>query len=443
MKPIAVVYLSSYLLSLLGNSIAAIALPLIILTTTGSALGAGTVAAATAIPAVVAGVLMGVVIDRFNRLTSSVVTDVVSALSLAALPLVALVTDLTVGWFVLFGIIGSLGDIPGMTAREALLPAIVRESGISAERLIGLRESLGAIALVLGPAVAGTLIGIFDGTTVLWVTAATSLGAALLTLLIPRRVGAIRESAIRVGRVRGAGVVDAPSADNAPAAARGLGWQELREGWNTLFRSPFLVAVTVVGSVLGLVLASLQGLILPVYFSSTDQSALLGFVLSALAAGLLLGSGVYVIFARKVSRRVWLVVGLIGTAVGSGIIATLASAPTIFAGALVVGIASGLFSSVIGVATLERIPDQMRGRVTGTQNAIATAAPAVGIFGAALLTEAFTLTTAAVVLAIVWAITTVVALCVRSLRNLDALGTPGRNSGGNEPTPSLAARHGG
>ena len=424
MKPIAVVYLSSYLLSLLGNSIAAIALPLIILTTTGSALGAGTVAAATAIPAVVAGVLMGVVIDRFNRLTSSVVTDVVSALSLAALPLVALVTDLTVGWFVLFGIIGSLGDIPGMTAREALLPAIVRESGMSAERLIGLRESLGAIALVLGPAVAGTLIGIFDGTTVLWVTAATSLGAALLTLLIPRRVGAIRESAIRVGRVRGAGVVDAPSADNAPAAARGLGWQELREGWNTLFRSPFLVAVTVVGSVLGLVLASLQGLILPVYFSTTDQSALLGFVLSALAAGLLLGSGVYVIFARKVSRRVWFVVGVIGTAVGSGIIATLASAPTIFAGAFVVGVASGLFSSVIGVATLERIPEQMRGRVTGTQNAIATAAPAVGILGAALLTEAFTLTTAAVVLAILWALATIVSLCVRSLRNLDRLPLP-------------------
>ena len=415
MKPIAVVYLLSYLLSLLGNSIAAIALPLIILTTTGSALGAGTVAAATAIPAVVAGVLMGVVIDRFNRLTSSVVTDVVSALSLAALPLVALVTDLNVGWFVVFGIIGSLGDIPGMTAREALLPAIVRESGMTAERLIGLRESLGAVALVLGPAVAGTLIGIFDGTTVLWVTAATSLGAALLTLLIPRRVGAIR-----VGAIRGAGVVDAPITHISPAPVRGLGWQELREGWTTLFRSPFLVAVTVLGSVLGLVLASLQGLILPVYFSTTDQSALLGFVLSALAAGLLLGSGVYVIFARRVPRRVWFVVGLIGTAIGSGIIATLASAPTIFTGAFVVGVASGLFSSVIGVATLERIPDQMRGRVTGTQNAIATAAPAVGIFGAALLTEAFTLTTAAVVLAILWALTTVVALCVRSLRNLDA-----------------------
>jgi MFS family permease len=400
MKPIAFVYLLSYVLSLLGNSIAAIALPLIILQTTGSVLGAGTVAAATAVPAVLAGLLMGVVIDRFNRLTSSVATDAVSALSIAALPLVALATDLTVGWFVLFGVIGSVGDIPGMTAREALLPAIVRESGMSAERLIGLRESLGAIALVLGPAIAGTLIGVLEGTTVLWVTAATSLVAALLTLFLPRRVGAITPEALS-------------------STPRGLGWIQLREGWETLFRSPFLVAVTVIGTMLGVVLASLQGLVLPVYFSTTNQGALLGFVLSALAAGLLLGSAIYAIVARKTGRRVWLVLGLVGTAAGLVVIATLASAVTIFVGAFIVGAASGMFSSVIGVATLERIPESLRGRVIGTQNAIATAAPALGITGAAVLTESFGITVAAIVLASVWVATAVVSLCVRSLRTAE------------------------
>ncbi|EED6098059.1 MFS transporter, partial [Salmonella enterica subsp. enterica serovar Typhimurium] len=52
MKLVPVAYLASYLLSLLGNSIAGVALPLIVLQVTGSALGAGAVAAATAIPAV-------------------------------------------------------------------------------------------------------------------------------------------------------------------------------------------------------------------------------------------------------------------------------------------------------------------------------------------------------------------------------------------------------
>ena len=73
MKLIPFAYLASYLLSLLGNSLAGIALPLIVLQVTGSALGAGAVAAATAVPAVFAGLLMGVVIDRINRRTSSVV----------------------------------------------------------------------------------------------------------------------------------------------------------------------------------------------------------------------------------------------------------------------------------------------------------------------------------------------------------------------------------
>ena len=69
---------------------------------------------------------LGVVIDRINRITSSVLTDLVSAAAIAALPVIDRATGLDVGWFVLFGMIGSLGDVPGMTAREALLPAVAR-----------------------------------------------------------------------------------------------------------------------------------------------------------------------------------------------------------------------------------------------------------------------------------------------------------------------------
>ena len=63
---------------------------------------------------------------------------------------------------------------PVPVAREALLPAIVRHGDISAERLKGLQEGLGAVAMLVGPAVAGTLMTVFSGSTVLWITAATS-----------------------------------------------------------------------------------------------------------------------------------------------------------------------------------------------------------------------------------------------------------------------------
>lgn len=401
MKLVSVAYLSSYLLSLLGNSIAAIALPLIVLQVTGSVLGAGAVAAATAIPAVLAGLLMGAVIDRINRRASSVLTDLVSAAALAALPVIDMISGLSLGWFILMGIIGSLGDVPGMTARDALLPAIVRHSGITAQRLMGLREALGAVALLAGPAAAGTLMTVFDGSTVLWITAATSLIAALITLLLPRRVGEIDRT----------GEPHAPGRQSSRA--------QLRDGWRALLASPFLVATTALSLVSVIVLAALQGLILPVYFTDEEQPGLLGFVLTAIALGTLVGGVTYAVVGNRGRRRTWFLQGLLGTTLGLGIIAALASVQLVFVGAFVLGLASGLFGSLVGVLMIERIPEQMRGRILGTQNSMLTAAAPAGIVAAALLIEFTGLSTAAVAVSSLWLIAVLIGLAAPSLRNLE------------------------
>ncbi|AWH95386.1 MFS transporter [Dietzia psychralcaliphila] len=401
MKLVPAAYLASYLLSLLGNSIASIALPLIVLQVTGSVLGAGAVAAATAIPAVLAGLLMGVVIDRINRRTSSVVTDLISAAAIAALPVIDMTTGLNLGWFILMGIIGSLGDVPGMTARDALLPAIVRHGGITSERLMGLRETLGALALLAGPAAAGTLMTIFDGSTVLWITAATSLAAALITLLLPHRVGEI----VRTGKL------DTSEGRNS--------WAQLRDGWRVLLGSPFLVATTILSLAIVVVLAALQGLILPVYFTYEEQPGMLGFVLTAIALGTLVGGTAYAVAGARGRRRTWFLVGLLGTTLGLGIIASLAAIWLVFTGAFVLGLASGLFGSLIGVLMIERIPEQMRGRIMGTQNALMTAAAPLGIVAAALLIEFTGMNAAALAICSVWLIALVIGLAAQSLRNLE------------------------
>ncbi|CAN5688006.1 MFS transporter [soil metagenome] len=401
MNRIPLAYLASYLLSLLGNSIAAVALPLIVLQVTGSALGAGAVAAATAVPAVVFGLLMGVVIDRVNRRTSSVLADLVSAVSIAALPLVDMVVGLNVGWFVLFGIVGSVGDVPGMTARDAVLPAIVRHGHVAAERLMGIRETLGAVAFLFGPAAAGTLMVLFDGSTVLWITAATSFAAALLTLLVPHQVGAVTTS------------------DGASATPTGGGWSQLRDGWRVLFRSPFLVVTTVLSLASVVVLAAYQALILPVYFTLVERPGMLGFVLTALAAGLLVGGAIYAVAGTKGQRRAWFLTGLLGSTLGFGLFAALSSVWAVFGGAFVVGLASGLFGSLIGVLMIERVPEQMRGRVFGTQNSMMTAAAPVGIVAAAVITEYAGVHVAAVALASVWLVALALGLFAPSLRTLE------------------------
>lgn len=400
MRLTTIAYLASYTLSLLGNSIASIALPLIILHTTGSALSAGIVAAATAIPAVLAGLFMGVVIDRINRRTSSVLTDLISAAAIGMLPLVDMISGLNLGWFVILGMFSALGDVPGQTAREALLPAIVRNSTLSSERLVGLREGAGALALLVGPAIAGTLMALFDGSTVLWVTAATSFAAALNTLLIPHRAGAI------------------PATEENTTV--GNGWSQLRHGWRVLFRTRFLFIVTVLSLASAIVMSGLQGLILPVHFILLDQPSLLGFVLSSMAAGVLVGAGCYSVLGQRGSRRTWFVLGLTGVMIGFAVIASLVTVWMIFAGGFLVGLSSGVFSSLLGVLMIERIPEYMRGRIMGTQNSILTAAPAAGVMFAAVLTEQFSVAVAAIAVAGIWLLVMLFALFEPALRNLDA-----------------------
>ncbi|MGX1738720.1 MFS transporter [Corynebacterium flavescens] len=133
----------AYSLSLLGNGVASVLFPLLVLAKTGDILAAGVIASATAAVSAVVGVLAGVVIDRVNRRTVSIVSDILSAASIAALPLVDHLWGLNLTWFIVLGIIGAFGDIPGMTARETMLPRLV-ELGDGAkagrlDRLVGIR----------------------------------------------------------------------------------------------------------------------------------------------------------------------------------------------------------------------------------------------------------------------------------------------------------------
>ncbi|GAB2585688.1 hypothetical protein Aab01nite_52570 [Paractinoplanes abujensis] len=392
MNRVSSAYLASYVLSMLGNSIAGVVLPLLVLQTTGSVLATGAVAVASALPAAGAGLVMGVVIDRINRRTASVLTDVISALAVAALPLVDAAVELALGWFVLFAVIGSFGDVPGLTAREAMIPGVTRAGRLSAERLLGLREALGAVVMLVGPAAGAALLALFDGVTVPWVTAATSAAAAAVTLLIPRSAGAVVASKERV---------------------------VLRDGWHTLVRSPFLLITTMLSVGLVVVLAGFQALVLPVYFTLQERPEMLGLVLSALAVGLLAGGGIYAAAGGRGRRRTWFRTGMLITIAGFGAMATLAGPWFVLGAAALVGLGNGLFGSLMGVLMVERIPDALRGRVMGLQNSILTLAPALGMGSAALLVDGSGARTGAMVLASVWLVTGVVALGARALRDLE------------------------
>ena len=161
-------------LSLLGNSVAGVIIPLVLLARTGDALAAGTLALICAVPQMVVGLIGGALLDRINRRDVSIVSDFVSAISVALLPIVDMIWGLNFTWFVVLGLLGAIGDIPGMTARDTLVPEVVKHDSIDLQRYLGVTQSIESLVTIIGPALAALLIGFGSDSSALWVTAGLS-----------------------------------------------------------------------------------------------------------------------------------------------------------------------------------------------------------------------------------------------------------------------------
>ncbi|AXX30247.1 MFS transporter [Actinosynnema pretiosum subsp. pretiosum] len=400
MRRDVVVYLGSYGLGLLGNTIGGVVLPLLVLARTGDVLAAGLLATTSAAASAVVGVLAGVLVDRFNRRTVSVVANMLSALSVAALPVVDALWGLDLGWFLVLGVLGALVDAPGMTAHEVLLPNLVRDQPKTAlDRLVATREALAGVLVLAGPGIGGLLVWLLGASSaLLWITAGTSALAALLTLALDRRAGEVTPSEGSLLRRAGADLV---------------------VSWRFMARSRVLLGSTAVSAVFVAVLTALQTTVMPAYFTREELPGLTGLTLSALAAGGIVGSVVYAAAAGRVRRRVWFVVGMVGTALGIGLIGAMISPWAVLGGAALLGAANGPIGAVLGVLAIEVTPDELRGRVIGAQNSLLLAAPALTTAPIAAVAAGAGLEVAGALVAGVLVVTALVALGLPVFRTLD------------------------
>lgn len=407
-------YLVSDALSLIGNSIAGVVLPLVLLARTGDVLAAGSLALICAVPQFVCGVVGGALLDRMNRRTVSIVADFISAASCALLPIIDEVWGLSFGWFVLLGLLGAVGDVPGMSARDALLPAVCEREGADLQRFVGASQSLGALVNIIGPAVAALLIGFMDEADVLWVTAAFSCAAALVTWTLPRSVGEVAAAA-EAEQANGAAVPSKGATLLATAKS------VLVDGLAALFATdPLLRASTMLSFGITMVMGSLQGIVLPAFFTQMGQPEAVGYVVSAMGAGLLMGSMGYTALAHKMSRRRWLVASLVGMAAAVGVMGRFPELPVLLAAAALLGLFAGPASALLGFFAFDRVPDERRGSAMGTLNALYLVVAPAGAFVGSVLISTVQIHGAGPVLAGAWLVVTVVALLARPLRHIEA-----------------------
>ncbi|MDO4437466.1 MAG: MFS transporter [Coriobacteriaceae bacterium] len=422
LKSTASRYLISDALSLLGNSIAGVVLPLVLLARTGDVLAAGSLALICAGPQFICGILGGALLDRVNRKLTCVVSDLISALAVALLPIVDATFGLSFGWFAALGLLGAVGDVPGMTARDALLPEVCGREGVELQRFVGASQSIGSLITIAGPAVAALLIGAMPDVDALWVTAACSFAAALVTLTLPKGVGAIahaREvtpaSETHPAQTRTSSAFEGGAVRSLLNSGRSI----LANGLTALFvKSRLLRASTLLSFCLTMVMASWQGIILPTHFTEAGTPELTGVFVSAMGLGMLVGSMGYTACSHLLSRRAWLCASLMGTAAAAVVMSTLPNTALLLISAAALGLFAGPASALLSFFAFDLVDDSCRGAAMGTLNALYLIVAPLGTFAGSALITLIDIYGTCFVLGVLWICAVAAALITPALRDL-------------------------
>ena len=166
-----------------GNGISIVAFPWLVLQRNGSALDASIVAMAGTIPLLVATLIAGAAVDYLGRKRVSMISDALSALSVAAVPVLALTFGVhVINVAVLAGLaaLGAFFDPAGMTARETMLPEAATRAGWTLDHANSVYEAVFNLSYIVGPGIGGLLIATLGGVNTMWVTA----GAFCLSIAV-------------------------------------------------------------------------------------------------------------------------------------------------------------------------------------------------------------------------------------------------------------------
>jgi len=396
-RPVPLVLLEgATLLSGIGNGVALVALPWLILERTGSATAAGVVAAATALPLLASSLFSGTLVDLVGRRRVSLVSDCLSAASVTAIPLVDVTVGLTLPSLIALAVLGAAFDPAGVTARESMLPAAATAARWPLERVNGFHEAVWGVAFLVGPGVGGVLIAVVGAIGALWLTA---VGFGLSIVLV---------SFLRL-----------PDAGRPTAAARPAGlWRGTGEGLRFVWRDPPLRAVGLLSVALVGAYLPIEGVILPVHFQSQGAPGRMGLLIAAMSAGGIAGALAYGAWGGRLPRRRVLVGALIATGLAVLALAALPPYPVMVVLGAIVGCCYGPVGPIVNTALQTRTPEHLRGRAVGVLASSEYAAGPLGYLAAGPLIEWLGLRTAFLVVALS---VLAVALCAIPLRSLQRL----------------------
>jgi MFS family permease len=349
-------FFTGQLISLIGTWMQQVAQAWLVLQLTNDPLWLGIVATAQFGPVIVLGLFGGVIADHFPKRRILLVTQTVSmVLAFVLFGLTA--TGIVEVWhvMVLAALLGIANAID-MPARQAFAAEMVGRDDIP--NAVGLNAAVFNASRVVGPAVAGLLIGAFDISIAFLINAVSYIAVIAAYLLM------------RTGELQ-------PVPATVRPTSIGAVFENLAEGARYVRRTPLvLLAVMVVG--LGATFGMNFQILIPPLADDILQvgASGFGFLMAASGIGSLIAA-LSVAFTRRIGPTP-IVAGTFALGFGTVVLALSTSYVVSLVAMFVAGLGA-IAMAVTGNTTIQlTVPDHLRGRVMSVYTTMFAASVPVG-----------------------------------------------------------------
>ncbi|MEW2313655.1 MFS transporter [Streptomyces bauhiniae] len=351
--------------SSLGDGVSHAALPLLALSLTREPMALAVVAAAGTLPWVLFGVLGGALVDRLDRRRAMWVTDVARAVLLVSAAVAALFGVLSIPLLAAVAFLLGLGGLFFDTAATAYLPDLLGRDTVLLERANSrLRGAQTAASGFVGPPVGSALLVVGRAVPLLADAVSFAVSAVLVRSLpvVPGPVPQAHESLLR----------------------------QARAGASYVFRDRLLLGLALrpaVGNVAFLAVETVLALF------AHDRLGVgtfgFGLLLTAEAAGGLLGAGVASVLGRRLGTGAAL--SCTAAVEGCAVLGLAVSPDAYVAGVALAVCGAGMGATMVLGPSLRQaiVPAALMGRVASTSRMLAMCAAPFGAFLGGWLAAAY------------------------------------------------------
>lgn len=349
-----------------GNSAVHVALPWLVLETTGSSAQAGIVLGVTGLSVVFTAPIIGGLIAVLGSRRVSMWSDIISACSVLLFPIVDRTIGLTLFTLLLIGTFGAMFDPAGSTARKSMIQRVAQDDGRSLVKFNGSFEAFTIMGTIAGPAGAAASIALVGVHTTFVIIAVAFVVAAAAISVVSVSTDTDRESATM-------------SVSNVLF--------ETRTGMGVLWRDRPLLSLVGLYTMLSALYMPVETIVLSRHFKDLDQPHVLGLLLSSMSVGTVIGAFQFHRVIARLSPPVLVMSSMTGIGLVVCAMAWLPGAVVFVVLGLVLGLCYGPVSPLSNYLVQRRVPERLHGPVFGTMFSLTHVVTPVGSLALGLIIQ--------------------------------------------------------